>query len=311
MKSTKIIIVLSLFIILILGCSSSKNNDYILFVSFKDPGTTGIYYALSNNAVHFEALNRSNPIITCSDSIKKMRDPFIVRDPQRGFHMVWTMGKRMIGYAWSPDLIDWSMQKIIPIDAQNDSVANTWAPEIIFDEINQDWHIIYSSTILGNFPETIGQVNNNKNHRIYSVKTKDFTTFTKPELFFDPGYPIIDATILKEQDEYLMVFKDERDNPLKKLLKTASSSSLTGSWKNISDPLTPSWSEGPTLIKHKNKYLIYYDFYKEPKHMGLMMSNDFKSWEDISDKTIFPSGYKHGSFIHITMNEAQRLKKHY
>ena len=31
-------------------------------------------------------------------------------------------------------------------------------------------------------------------NRIYSATTKDFRTFTKPEIFYDPGYMVIDAT---------------------------------------------------------------------------------------------------------------------
>lgn len=179
------------------SCAISEKKSEILFVSFKDPGNSGIYYALSKDALNYEALNQAEPVIPVNDSISKMRDPFIARDGEKGFHMVWTCGVRKIGYAWSPDLIDWSQQRIIPIDAENDSITNTWAPDLVYSDANKEWLIIYSSTILGEFPETRGQVKNNRNHRIYAVRTRDFKSVSKPVLFFDPGYPIIDATIAK------------------------------------------------------------------------------------------------------------------
>lgn len=238
-----------------------------------------------------------------------MRDPFLARDINNGYHLVWTTGKRKIGYAWSPDLIDWSKQKIIPIDAANDSAANTWAPELVYDETTKEWLIIYSSTILGEFPETNGQVKNNRNHRIYAVTTKDFITVSEPKLFFNPGYPVIDVTIMKEDNQYLMVFKDERDYPLKKQLKSATSKSIWGPWENISDTLTVSWSEGPSLLKWENKFFLYYDFYRNPKHMGVLISENFTNWSDITDETSFPNQYKHGSFLLVTDKEVNKIKQ--
>ena len=223
--------------------------------------------------------------------------------------MVWTCGVRKIGYAWSPDLIDWSQQRIIPIDAENDSITNTWAPELVYSDANKEWLIIYSSTILGEFPETRGQVKNNRNHRIYAVRTRDFKSVSKPVLFFDPGYPIIDATIAKEDKDYLMVYKDERDFPMRKQLRTVTAPSLNGPWENFSDTLTVSWSEGPSLLKWDKRYFLYYDFYKDPRHMGLMVSDDFVSWNNISGSTSFPERYKHGSFLIITAEEATYLQK--
>ncbi|MCG8697508.1 MAG: glycosyl hydrolase, partial [Bacteroidales bacterium] len=190
------------------SCSVQESNSSILFVSFKDPGNTGIWFALSDDALNYQAINKGKPVIPSNDSIRIMRDPFIARDVEHGYHMVWTTGKQKIGYAWSPDLIDWSKQRKIPVDNENDSVINTWAPELIYDENEGEWLIIYSSTILGEFPGTKGQVRNDKNHRIYAVSTKDFITVSEPRLFFDPGYPVIDATIMKENDSYFMVFKD-------------------------------------------------------------------------------------------------------
>jgi hypothetical protein len=52
---------------------------------------------------------------------------------------------------------------------------------------------------------------------MYYVTTRDFKTFSQTRLFFDPGFNVIDATVIKSGKRYYMVFKDERQNPVQKL----------------------------------------------------------------------------------------------
>lgn len=86
-------------------------------------------------------------------------------------------------------------------------------------------------------------------NRIYSAMTADFEHFTTPSVFFDPGYEVIDATILQTGSRYHLVFKDERKEPLKKFIQIASGPSIEGPWSGISEPFTESWSEGPSPMK--------------------------------------------------------------
>jgi hypothetical protein len=41
--------------------------------------------------------------------------------------------------------------------------------------------------------------------------TEDFLSVTEPEVFFDPGYDVIDASITQHDRMYYLTFKDERD----------------------------------------------------------------------------------------------------
>jgi beta-xylosidase len=196
---------------------------------------------------------------------------------------------------------------MIPIFPNDKRILNTWAPEMIYDRQKNEWVIFWSSTIKGDYPGTEGQVENEKNHRIYSMTTKDWKTFSDPKLFFDPGYPVIDATIFQDSDNYLMVFKDERRRPLHKQLRTAKSKSIYGPWQEISEPITENWTEGPSLIKLDGSFVIYFDAYKDQKKMKAIRSRDFKNWEKVSKGLEFPERYKHGSFLKISQKEANKL----
>jgi beta-xylosidase len=125
-------------------------------------------------------------------------------------------------------------------------------------------------------------------------------------VFFNPGYEVIDATILQTGSKYYLVFKDERKEPLKKFIQIASRQSLEGPWTGISEPFNESWSEGPSAIKIGSEYVVYYDHYRDPKRMQAVHSKDLKHWSPAEVE--FPDGSKHGSFLEIAKEEAQRLK---
>ena len=288
--------------------NATKTNDIWLFVTFKPPGDKGIWLSISTDGYHWQVLNNDNPWLVPDPRVGVMRDPFIARGPAGDFHMVWTCGNRKIGYAHSNDLIHWSPQRIIPVFTDNKNLLNVWAPEMAHDEKKDQWIIFWSSTIKGRFSETDGQVKNEKNHRIYSIKTKDFTVFSDPELFFDPGYPVIDATLYKRHDSVTMIFKDEREFPIvKKQLKVATAPDFYGPWSVNEIPFTEPWTEGPSIMKLSDQFIVYYDTYRRPQHMSAAITKDFKTWTDVTEKLRFPPKSKHGSFLKISQEEATAL----
>jgi len=119
--------------------------------------------------------------------------------------------------------------------------------------------------------------------------TRDFRAFTPPAVFFDPGYDVIDATILRDRSRYVLVFKDQTKNPLRFQLRLADGPALLGLWSHISDQFTESWSEGPSASEVGGYYFIYYDHYRdapqhETKHYEAVRSKDLKHWESINDE---------------------------
>ena len=272
----------------------------MLFVYFKEPANMGVFFATSNDGYHWQPLNGGKPWAPIEHEGELMRDPFITRGPDREFHMVWTWGWRgtSLGYAHSPDLIHWSEQREIPLMAGTPGTSNTWAPEIYWDPAKSKWLVIWSSTVAGR----------HEGNRIYSSMTADFRTFSTPEIFFDPGYMVIDATILQTRGKYYLVFKDERLEPLRKWIKIAEGATLEGPWQNISEALTESWSEGPSAVQVGNDYIIYYDHYRDPKRYEAVRSSDLKQWTTVTGEMQLPEACKHGSFLKITEEEKRRIE---
>lgn len=286
--------------VLLGGARPSMAKDKYLFVYFKEPGNDGIYFALSDDAYHWQPLHDGNPWVKTTSPGEVMRDVFLTRGPDHEFHMVWTWGWRgqSIGYAHSPDLIHWSEQREIPLMADVPGTRNTWAPEIYWEEKQSQWMIIWSSTVEGR----------NTGNRIYYALTKDFQSFSKPEIFFDPGYVVIDATIFKDSSKYILVFKDETQDPLRRQIRYATGPTLQGPWTGISEPVTESWSEGPSVLKVDGNYILYYDHYRPLRRYEANRTRDWKTWESISDQVEFPAHCKHGSFLTLSEAEAARLR---
>lgn len=101
-----------------------------------------------------------------------------------------------------------------------------------------------------------------------------------------------------------MVFKD--NTRMQRNLKVAFSNNLTGPYVNVSEPFTKMFTEGPTVIKIKNDYVIFYDAYREHKY-GAVKTKDFKEFFDISDKIDIPKGHKHGTIIELPYKKFKKL----
>lgn len=285
-----------------------------LFTSFRGNGETGVYFALSEDGYRWTPLAGGQPVVRPQIPGMLMRDPFLVRGPGGRWHMLWTTGwtrssetgALTIGYASSPDLVSWPQQKLIPIPLEG--ARNAWAPEMVWHAKRKEWILFWASTIPGRFPETGQSGDSGYNHRIYAMRTRDFEAFSPPELFFDPGFNVIDSTIAKVGRRWLMVFKDERREPLQKNLRLAWASDPGGPWKAEPASFTKSWIEGPSVIRAGRDWLIYFDHYVKPHHYGAYRTRDWKRFEDVTEKVSFPPGHRHGTVVAATRAEASRLR---
>lgn len=272
-----------------------------LFSYFKDNGQDGLHLAYSHDGLKWTALKNDRSFLKPQVAGMLMRDPCICRGPDATFHMVWTSSWREkgIGIAHSKDLIKWSEQKYIPVMEHEPTAMNCWAPEIFYDSTSKKYLIYWSTTIPGRFAgtENTGDRDREKqlNHRIYCVTTKDFQTYSRAKLFYNDGFNVIDATIIKDGDRYVMFLKDETKEPVaKKNIRIAYSDKLEGPYGHASDPISPDWVEGPTALKINDYWYLYYDGYTRHRYEGLR-SKDFKNWESITDKLSFPPGTRHGT----------------
>jgi hypothetical protein len=290
--------------------------DWYLFTSFRGNGETGVYLALSRDGMKWTPLNENQPWVKPAAAGMLMRDPFLAQGPDRVWHMLWTWGWTRketggvlrIGYASSRDLVAWGEQREIRVMEDEPTARNAWAPEAAWDPKGKEWIIFWSTTIPGRFPDTEQTGDSGYNHRLYAIRTKDFHTFTKAELWFDPGFNSIDATLVRDGRRWIMVCKDERRNPLQKRLRLAFADSPAGPWTGITEPVSRDWVEGPSVMKIGKEWLIYYDHYSKPQHYGALRTRDWKTFEDITDKVDFPPGHRHGTVVRISERLAKRLQ---
>lgn len=279
----------------------AADDDVLVFSFFRNNGEDGMYLATSEDGLTWTALNNDLPLIRPEvGESRLMRDPSITRGPNGLFHMVWTTSWQgiTIGYANSPDLVNWSPQRAIEVFTGVEGVANCWAPEIFYDEASSEFFIVWASTIAGRIPETLGSGSNENNHRLYFTRTRDFEIFTEPTLSYEPGFMIIDGAVFRLDDRYAMVVKNETLTPEAKYLFLTYADSLAGPWgppgPNISGD---EWAEGPSPIRIEDAWYIYFDKYRE-HHYGAIRSTDLESWEDITDQISFPEGIRHGTAFH-------------
>jgi Spy/CpxP family protein refolding chaperone len=236
-----------------------------------------------------------------------MRDPSLVRGPDGTYHLVWTTGwhtDQGFGYASSKDLVHWSEQKFIPAMEHEPTTVNVWAPELFYDERARQFVICWASTIPGRFPDFEEARTNN--HRMYYTTTKNLRDFARAKLFFDPGFSVIDGCIVQDGNRYVLIHKD--NSRPKRNLRVAFGETAVGPWRDVSEPFTEQFTEGPSVLKVGDDWLIYYDAYRLRRY-GAAKTRDFNKFSDISGEVSFPEGHKHGTVLIIERSALSRLLK--
>ena len=288
-------------LVLLLVCAScashsptTKNDSAYLFTSFRDADQKFLRFLYSFDGYHWT--NVPGTFLEANvGASKQFRDPSIVRGPDGTFHLVWTAGwhgEQGFGCASSSDLIHWSPQQFVPVMTNEPTTVNVWAPEIFY--IDGQFIIVWASTIPGRFPDKLEKHDNN--HRLYFTTTRDFQNFAPAKLFLDPGFSVIDPFVLKDGGRYVLVCKDNSRTNLN--LRVAFGSTPLGPWKNMSEPFTQKFTEGPAALKVGDDWLVYFDAYRQ-KIYGAMKTRDFKTFTDVTQEVSFPAGHKHGTAIKV------------
>ncbi len=290
----------SLFITLV-SCSSKA----YLFTSFHEPADAGLRMLYSYDGKNWTDLDTVllQPKV---GNQKVMRDPSMMQGPDGTFHLVWTSswrGDLGFGYASSKDLLHWSEQQFIPVMKNEPTTVNVWAPELFYDDETKQYIIIWASCIPGRFERGIEEDSNN--HRMYVTTTTDFKTFSDTKLFLDPKFSVIDALIVKRKKaDYVLVLKD--NTRPERNIKVAFGTSPLGPWTNISKPFSGNFTEGPSVVKLKDEWLIYFDSYQK-KIYEAVATKDFVTFENVTTNVKVPEGHKHGTIVQVKKRVAHRL----
>jgi beta-xylosidase len=187
------------------------------------------------------------------------------------------------------------------------TARNCWAPETWYDATREEYLILWATTIPGRFPDTDASGDDGFNHRVYATTTTDFQTFTPTRLFYDPGFEVIDATLVQDGERLLMFVKNETLRPnVAKYVYLTTAPSPDGPWSPPGPPITEAFREGPSVARVGGRWFLYCDFYALGLY-ALYTSPDLQSWTDESESLRMPEGVRHGTALWIPRTVADAL----
>jgi len=267
-------------------------DKFYLLAYFVGEGEAGLQLAYSLNGYRWDVLNHGGSLLKPEVGAKLMRDPCLIQAADGTFHMVWTAAwtGNYIGYASSKDLIHWSEQTAIPVMAKQPAAWNCWAPEIFQDARNGEFSIFWASTI----SNKSGEVYPPRNHRIYRTTTKDFQNFSETKLWYDPGFCVLDATLLAEQNHYHLCFRDETMGRL----RMAVADDVAGPFGRPGGAIEEDNAQGPMLFRLGSQTVALYSVLSS-KRCGAARTSDLEHWEDISAGMFLPPGCEQGAVLEL------------
>ena len=312
-----------------------KTTDY-LFAYFTGNTVNGenIYFATSQDGFNYDELNGGEYVLTSEKGEKGLRDPYIMRSHEGDkFYMIATdlsigrngdwgraqnAGSQAIMVWESTDLINWSKQRMVTITDSIDAGC-TWAPEAYYDEITGEYVVFWASKIADD---------NYSLQRIYYSKTRDFNTFTKPQVWIDrKTASTIDTTVVAGNDGYLYrISKNEGNATLEDGTKVTGSTvymerakSLFGTWTKVESPSLEKIGgvEGPTSFKlnsddaDEDTWCLLLDHFGGKGYAPVVTTDLAKGEFKVPAKYNLPKAPRHGTVLNITSDEYKALVDHY
>lgn len=290
-----------------------KKYLFCYFIGNK-PEEERVHFALSEDGYNFVALNNNGPVILQTKGQNCCRDPFLFRDEEGLFHIIATDMKSENGWAnnnsmvvWdSEDLISWNNERIIDFSAfESTKTANrVWAPQVIFDKFRNEYLLYWTHNNADDDLDTI----------IWYAYTKDFTTLTtEPKILYKPksGLCAIDADIIECDGKYYLYTADgEKDAICYCVADKPDGPYYEPDDNQVSFADTALEGHCTYRIAGTNKLIMIADQFKAGGYF-MQETTDMIHFEKVDSNKYSLNHLKprHGSMLHITDEEYERLKK--
>ncbi|ANN18073.1 beta-xylosidase [Amycolatopsis orientalis] len=309
-----------------------KGYSFFYFTGEGTPDGEQIYTAASkgNDPLNWTELNNGKPVLRSSLGELGVRDPFILRSPDgdkfyllatdlkihdgRGWDAAQRTGSRSIMVWESTDLVTWSRQRSVQVSPP--TAGNTWAPEAFWDAKRGSYVVYWASKLYAdNDPAHTGDSYN----RMLYATTRDFVTFSQPKVWIDPGYSVIDSTVIEDKGTYYRFTKDERNptssSPCSKYITAEKSTDLLDpSYDFVADCIgkgNPGLDrgEGPTGFKSntENKWYLFIDEYGGRGYVPFETTDLASGKWTMSTGAKLPASPRHGTVLPVTQAELDRL----
>lgn len=303
-----------------------------LFAHFKEKTTVDgeqVYFAVSRDGFLWEEVNRGRPALTCDRGAGGCRDIEIVRLRDGGFVIIatdlcivkhmdencnvdWSYinshGSRNISVWRGDTLTSFGGQETIPVGRED--FGCVWAPEVFYDGDRGVCVVHFSSTT---------SENGFKHTQIYRSETRDFKSFSRPELFFSRENGCLDSHLRKIGDRYFLFYK----NCVPGRVSLATSDSLYGEYEDDGDfnarmeaiDMPGAYEAPTTFVLPDGRWCLMADFFGCPKpEMGyrpyVSPAPGDAHFSPAPDLFSFPYGFKHGGVIEIDDGEYEELRNY-
>lgn len=285
----------------------------------EQPDGEQVYFSYSEDGLHWKDLNNGQPVLRSGLGEQGVRDPFIIRSPRdNSFYIIATDLRIANGKGWgvavnegSRDIIVWQSQDLVnwsepwAVTLGIEGAGCVWAPEAIYNEQAQNFLVFWASA-------TKGFDNEERKQKIYCARTKDFRTFSEPELYIERDNHIIDTTIIAHAGSYYRLSKDETT---KNITLEKGASLDKDAFTPVSAPSLEAiyGVEGPQIFKlnDREEWCLIIDRFAEGKgYLPLLSANLDKGEFRVVEDGSFDLGAtkkRHGSVIQITREECNRL----
>ena len=295
------------------------------------PDGEQVYFGISRDGFHWQSLNGGQPVLWAYYGDKGVRDHTIVRSRYDGrFHIFSTdlslsygmrgqyrnnwdevarLGSKYLAHWQSDDLVNWTEQELVKIGGED--FGCVWAPDIVYDRKRDSYLLHWSSS----------RADNNYGPKgIFYSYTKDFVTFSQPEvLYHERDIGVIDSAIYDVNGSYYMFLKHESAPCHVRLLRAddvLGPYELVKAFDEEMEKLSqPECLEAPTAIQMEDgRWCLFLDYFGVrgagqgyvPFVTDSLESGRFlRSDEQFS----FPYGYKHGTILEISDEEYNRLER--
>ncbi|MFJ2554364.1 MULTISPECIES: glycoside hydrolase family 43 protein [unclassified Streptomyces] len=287
------------------GTAHAADSAYVMCYFTESPGGDGTDYglhlAVSTDSLNWIPLNQNNPVVTPTAGALGLRDPFILRKRDGTFVVLatdlkgtdWSYVSQYVHVWNSTDLRTFTGYHRLRLHDMN---THSWAPEAFWDAGRGQYALIYSAV-------------NGSGHNVIMVNhTSDFLTASAPQVFFDPGYDVIDGNMAVGVGgvNYLYFKKNQT------LVGARSTSLDPGSFTEFGTGVAQGGTEAPTVVKSltSNTWYLWGDTYTPNGVFYAWQSTNLSAgtWTALDQRSYTqPLNSKHCGIATITTAEYDNL----
>lgn len=192
------------FTVQIPAARAATYSAYVMGYFKESPNQSGDSYALhlavSTDGLTWMPLNQNNPVATPTAGMQGLRDPYILRKQDGTFVVlatdlkgrVFNLNNQYIHVWDSANLTSFNNYRRVRLNGMN---THSWAPEAFWVPSRNQYAVIYSA--------------NNGTRDVFMVNyTTDFVNMGTPQVFFDPGFNVLDGDVLVDGNTFYLAYKN-------------------------------------------------------------------------------------------------------